>query len=83
MTNTVEVLQNNFENFVTAKDDISNMADKIEQQGEYMTRLMESVKEIERIVESNTTVSNNNAAMANQMTRQAGVLNMQMQKFRL
>ena len=83
MTNTVEVLQNNFKNFVTAKDDIGSMADKIEQQGEYMTKLMESVKEIERIVESNTTVSNNNASMADQMTRQAEVLNMQMQKFRL
>ena len=48
-----------------------------------MTKLMESVKEIERIVENNTTVSHDNAAMAEQMTKQAQVLNMQMQKFRL
>lgn len=83
MTNTVEVLQNNFKNFVAAKEDIGSMAERIEQQEEYMTKLMESVKEIERIVENNTTVSHDNAAMAEQMTKQAQVLNMQMQKFRL
>ena len=83
MTNTVEVLQNNFKNFVAAKEDIGSMAERIEQQEEYMTKLMESVKEIERIVEDNTTVSHDNAAMAEQMTKQAQVLNMQMQKFRL
>lgn len=83
MTNTVEVLQNNFKNFVAAKEDIGSMAERIEQQEEYMTKLMESVKEIERIVENNTTVSHDNAAMAEQMTKQAQVLNIQMQKFRL
>ena len=83
MTNTVEVLQNNFKNFVAAKEDIGSMAERIEQQEEYMTKLMESVKEIERIVENNTTVSHDNATMAEQMTKQAQVLNMQMQKFRL
>ena len=83
MTNTVEVLQNNFKNFVAAKEDIGSMAERLEQQEEYMTKLMESVKEIERIVENNTTVSHDNAAMAEQMTKQAQVLNMQMQKFRL
>lgn len=83
MTNTVEVLQNNFKNFVAAKEDIGSMAERIEQQEEYMTKLMESVKKIERIVENNTTVSHDNAAMAEQMTKQAQVLNMQMQKFRL
>lgn len=83
MVNTVEVLEKNFEGFVSARDEIEQMADILQQQREYITKISNSVEEIEQIVQDNTEISRGNSAMAEEMTQQAEQLNGQLDKFTL
>ena len=81
MDNTVSVLQNNLHQFGDARGAISQMADNIEMQEQYLTSITSSMKEIEEIVYSNTAVSEENTAMAEEMISQAENLNQKIQMF--
>ena len=81
MDNTVSVLQNNLSQFMEAKGTISLMTEDIEKQGKYMTKITSSMKEIEEIVYSNTAVSQQNTAMAEEMISQVETLNQKIEMF--
>lgn len=83
MVKTVEVLEKNFQGFVSAKEGIEQMADVLQQQREYITKISNSVSEIEQIVQDNTEISKGNSSMAEEMTKQAEQLNGQLDKFTL
>lgn len=83
MLNTVDVLENNFEGFVSARDEIEKMANTLQQQEEYIIRISNSVAKIEQIVQNNTEISKGNSAVAEEMTQQAEQLNGQLDKFTL
>lgn len=83
MGDTVKALNENLEGFMTARNDVSHMAETISQQGEYINRITDSVNEIEDIVTSNTAVAEENSATADQMTEQAEQLNNQINTFKL
>ncbi|MGN1206364.1 MAG: methyl-accepting chemotaxis protein [Eubacterium sp.] len=81
MDNTVSVLQNNLSRFVEAKGAVSEMTENIHMQGQYLTEITSSMKEIEEIVYSNTAVSEENTAMAEEMISQAETLNQKIEMF--
>lgn len=83
MSNTVNVLRQNLDGFVAARNEISNVVDVIEQQEDYIERISESVVEIEEIVKNNTEISKVNSATAEQMTEQTELLNQQINNFNL
>ncbi len=83
MENTVDVLQKNFQGFMSAKSAVSRMAKVLDEQEQYISRVAASVQEIEQIVQTNTAVSQENSAMAEQMSGQAEVLNAQINNFNL
>lgn len=81
MENTVGVLKDNLDNFMKAKDKIGNMAEVIEEQEAYISKIVTYVDEIEGIVKSNTDVSKNNYQAAEQMAEQSDKLNAQIDNF--
>ena len=81
MENTVGVLKENLDNFMKAKDKIGNMAEVIEEQEAYISKIVTYVDEIEGIVKSNTDVSKNNYQAAEQMAEQSDKLNAQIDNF--
>lgn len=83
MVNTVEVLEKNFQGFVSAREGIEEMTEVLQQQREYITQISNSVGEIEEIVQDNTEISKGNSTMAEEMTKQAEKLNGQLDKFTL
>ena len=83
MDTTVSVLERNFDGFVSARNEISNMAEVFAKQEEYIERISESVTEIEEIVQANTEISKVNSATAEQMTEQTELLNQQINNFNL
>lgn len=83
MVNTVEVLEKNFQGFVSAREGIEEMTEVLQQQREYITQISNSVGEIEEIVQDNTEISKGNSTMAEEMTKQAEQLNGQLDKFTL
>ena len=64
-----------------AKDKIGNMAEVIEEQEAYISKIVTYVDEIEGIVKSNTDVSKNNYQAAEQMAEQSDKLNAQIDNF--
>lgn len=83
MDDTVAVLEKNLQRFVVARDDISNVADVIEKQEEYINHIMDSMGEIEEIVRTNTSISQENTATVEHMTKQTEMLSTQIEKFNL
>lgn len=83
MDNTVTVLQENFEGFTSARDAIRKVADVIRSQEQYIESVTASVQEIDEIVKTNTAISEENSAMAAQMTDRAETLNSQINVFRI
>ena len=83
MDNTVSVLEENLQGFVAARDDIRAVTQVIEKQGEYISQIMDSMGEIEEIVQTNTSISRKNTATAEQMTQQTEMLNTQIKNFNL
>ena len=83
MVKTVDVLQQNFEGFLSARERISHIASLIGQQEEYIESITRSVSEIEDIVKSNIEISKDNSATAEQMVKQTEQLNSQIDIFTL
>ena len=83
MKDTVEVLHNNIDGFVSARREILGMAETIEQQEKYINDIAESITKIEGIVESNTAIAETNTNTAEQMQKQAEELNVQVATFKL
>lgn len=82
METTVDVLHKNFEGFVSARNSVSHMAEVLESQQEYISQVASSVVEIDGIIKTNTAVSEENSAMAEQMNEQAIHLDEQLETFR-
>lgn len=80
---TVQILEDNLKSFEDARDEITKVAQIIENQEEYMSNISESMETIGTIVDNNTNVSRENTAAAEEMTQQTDQLSSQIEKFHL
>ncbi|MCI5936745.1 MAG: methyl-accepting chemotaxis protein [Eubacterium sp.] len=80
---TVQILEDNLKSFEDARDEITKVAQIIENQEEYMSNISESMETIGTIVDNNTNVSRENTAAAEEMTQQTDQLSSQIGKFHL